>query len=274
MLILLINHFLQLCKPNMSSSQRVLKCTVCGGNHSRLHCLVLCNSCSGDKRDCDCQSQPQKSRNTPSQSDKPEPDYKKLYSKLVQCLERVRKAFQALQEEEKREIKELNNAQELVDLVKTKHKVIEELKNSLVEARNRVSAMKEEICSLQANRAEVEDAEHGEQITHLVSTYNLENIHERYTKVLGILNKEQCSMANAFQLARCPCSTIRDFVAIAKLKIIDSREQEHVTRKHAGSVTQLELACRRCLRRYLPLLTTMRREGRLLPLTFDPRFYE
>ena len=218
----------------------------CGGNHSRLHCLVLCNSCSGDKRDCDCQSQPQKSRNTPSQSDKPEPDYKKLYSKLVQCLERVRKTFQALQtqheelgadlEEKKREIEELNNAQELADLVKTKHKVIEELKNSLVEARNRVSAMEEEICSLQANRAEAEDEEHGEQITHCVSTYNLENIHEWYTKVLGILNKEQCSMANAFQLARCPCSTIRNFVAIAKLKIIDAREQEHVTCKHAGSV--------------------------------------
>ena len=211
-------------------------------------------------------------------------NYKKLYSKLVQCLERVRKAFHALQtrheelgadlEEKKREMEELNNAQELADLVKTKHKVIEEPKNSLVEARNRVSAMEEEICSLQANRAEAEDEEHGEQITHCVSTYNLENIHERYTKVLGILNKEQCSMANAFQLARCPCSTIRDFVAIAKLKIIDAREHEHVTCEHAGSVKQLELACRRCLRRYLPLLTTMQREGRLLPLTFDPRFYE
>ena len=46
----------------------------------------------------------------------------------------------------KREIEELNNAQELADLVKTKHKVIEELKNSLVEARNCVSAM--EVCPL------------------------------------------------------------------------------------------------------------------------------
>ena len=53
----------------------------------------------------------------------------------------------------------MNNAQELADLVKTKHKVIEELKNSLVEARNCVSAMEEEICSLQANRAEAEDEE-------------------------------------------------------------------------------------------------------------------
>ena len=147
MLMFLINHFLQLCKSNMSLSQRVLKCTVCGGDHLRLQCLVLCNSCSGDKRNCDCQSQPppqkkrttQKSRNAPSRSDDPEPDYEKLYSKLVQCHERVRKAFQALQtqheqlgtdlEEKNQEIEELDNdAQELADLVKTKEKVTGELK--------------------------------------------------------------------------------------------------------------------------------------------------
>ena len=128
----------------------------------------------------------------------------------------------------KREIEELNNAQELADLVKTKHKVIEELKNSLVEARNCVSAMEEEICSLQANRTEAEDEEHGEQMTHCVSTYNLENIHERYTKVLGILNKEQCSMANAFQLARCPCSTKSKSMSPANMLVQSSSWSWHV----------------------------------------------
>ena len=122
----------------------------------------------------------------------------------------------------------MNNAQELADLVKTKHKVIEELKNSLVEARNCVSAMEEEICSLQANRAEAEDEEHGEQMTHCVSTYNLENIHERYTKVLGILNKEQCSMANAFQLARCPCSTKSKSMSPANMLVQSSSWSWHV----------------------------------------------
>ena len=86
-----------------SSSQRVLKCTVCGGDHSRLHCLVICSSCSGDKRRCNCQSGPpsqkkrtQKARSAPSQSDEPDPDYEKLYSKLVQRHERVGNAFQSL----------------------------------------------------------------------------------------------------------------------------------------------------------------------------------
>lgn len=134
--------------------------------------------------------------------------------------------------------------------------------------------MEEEIRSLRVNRAEAEDEECGHQTTHCISTHNLDNIHERYTKVFGILIAEQCSMANALQLARCPRSTICDFVAIAELKIVDAREHEHVTHKHTGSVKQLELACCRRLQQYLPLLTTMQREGRLLPLTFDPRFYE
>ena len=273
----------------MSSSQRVLKCTVCGGDHSRLHCLVICNSCSGDKRRCDCQSGPpqkkrtQKARSAPSETNDPEPDYEKLYSKLVQRHERVGKAFQALKtqneelaadlEEKNREIEELNSdAQELADLVKTKENVIEDLKKSLVEAKNRISAMQEEIRSLQASSAVDEEPE--EQTTHRVSSHNLESIHERYNRVLDILREERCSMANAFRLARCACSTIRDFVAIAELKIIDAREHELVTRDHSGSVHQLEQACRKRLRRYQPMMAAMRRESRLLPLKFDPRFYE
>lgn len=277
----------------MSSSQRVLKCTVCGGDHSRLHCLVICNSCSGDKRRCDCQSGPppqkkrtQKARSAPSQSNETDPDYEKLYSKLVQRHERVGKAFQALQtqneelaaelEEKNREIEELNSdAQELADLVKTKEQVIEDLKKSLVEAKTRISAMQEEIRSLQAtDAAPVDDEAPEEQTTHRVSSHNLDSIHERYNRVLDILREERCSMANAFRLARCPRSTIRDFVAIAELKIVDAREHELVTSDHSGSVQQLEQACRKRLRRYQPMMAAMRRESRLLPLKFDPRFYE
>ena len=88
----------------------------------------------------------QKSRHTPSQSDEPEPDCILSLSDAINESERLSR--HAKQHEEYREIEELNNdAQELVDLVKTKEKVIEELKNSLVEARNCVSAMEEEIRS-------------------------------------------------------------------------------------------------------------------------------
>ena len=218
-----------------------------------------------------------------TQSDEPDPDYEKLYSKLVQRHERVGNAFQSLKTKNEelaaelggknREIEELNSdAQELADLVKTKEQAIQNLQKSLVEAKTRISAMQEEIRSLQASAA-VDEAPEG-QTTNFVSSHNLESIHERYNRVLDILREEHCSMANAFRVARCPRSKIRDFVAITELKIVDAREHELVTRDHSGSAQQLEQACRKRLQRYQPMMAAMRRESRLLPLKFDPRFYE
>ena len=67
--------------------------------------------------------------------------------------------------------------------------------------------MQEEIRSLQASdAAAVDDEAPEEQTTHRVSSHNLESIHERYNRVLDILREERCSMANAFQLARCPAA--------------------------------------------------------------------
>ena len=80
-------------------------------------------------------------------------------------------------------------------------------------------------------------------------------------------------MANAFRLAGCPRSTVRDLVAIAELKIVDHREHDCVIRDHAGFVKESEATCRRRLRSYLPVMANLRREGKLLPLKFDERFY-
>ena len=80
-------------------------------------------------------------------------------------------------------------------------------------------------------------------------------------------------MANAFRLAGCPRSTVQDFVAIAELKIVDHREHDRVSRDHAGSVKELEVTCRRRLWSYLPVMANLQREGKLLPLKFDERFY-
>lgn len=88
------------------------------------------------------------------------------------------------------------------------------------------------------------------------------------------MRENKCSMACAFRLASCPRSTLRDFVAIAELKKVDSRELDLVLRDQVGSVRALEVVCRKRLRRYIPVMNNMRREGQLLPLKFDPRFYE
>ena len=76
-----------------------------------------------------------------------------------------------------------------------------------------------------------------------VSSHSLSSIHGRYEGVLQDINDDRCSMANAFCLAGCSRSTVRDFVAIAKLKIVDHGEHDRVIRDHAGSVKELEAIC-------------------------------
>ena len=64
-------------------------------------------------------------------------------------------------------------------------------------------------------------------------------------------------MANAFRLAGCPRSTLRDFIAIAELRIVDEREFESASREiSVGSVKDLETVCRGRLRRHLPAMAT------------------
>ena len=82
-------------------------------------------------------------------------------------------------------------------------------------------------------------------------------------------------MANAYRLSGCPRSTLRDFIAIAELKKVDSRAFEIALASYQGeSVREIEKMCRKSLGGYMPLMSTMRREGQLLPLKFDQRFYE
>ena len=106
-----------------------------------------------------------------------------------------------------------------------------------------------------------------------MNSHSLSSIHTRYMKVFQVIHDNYCSMANAFRLAGCPRSTVRDFVAIAELKIVDHREHDHVIRNHAGSVKGLEATCRRRLWSYLPVMAILWREGKLLPLKFDERVY-
>ena len=60
-----------------------------------------------------------------------------------------------------------------------------------------------------------------------------------------------------------------------ELKKVNTRAFESALANYQGeSVRELEQTCRKSLRRYMPLMSTMRREGQLLPLKFEQRFYE
>ena len=46
-------------------SQSVMKCIVCGqAGHTRIHCLVMCGSSSGNSHNCNCEQPSAKKQNT------------------------------------------------------------------------------------------------------------------------------------------------------------------------------------------------------------------
>ena len=140
-------------------SQRNLKCTVCSGSHSRLHCTFICKSCGGDYRQCECetvnrQSRPNKrqrnaeARETDSVTTKELRNNKELqkrYDSLLKDHERLAQAFRNQEKEtqllgqqlEEKYEEVANDAEELANLVQTKCEAIKKLEKRRVSQRTR-----------------------------------------------------------------------------------------------------------------------------------------
>ena len=123
-------------------SQRILKCTVCGGNHSIFHCENRSSVCHGDSRQCSCNERPLQKRKKTSKSTAssqqptgiPHDDLKKKYESLQKDYKRVSQAFKnqqltALLEEREKETEELAN------LVQNKDEVVKNLERRLLNAK-------------------------------------------------------------------------------------------------------------------------------------------
>ena len=170
-------------------------------------------------------------------------------------------------------------AEELANLARNKDEVVKNLERRLLNAKKVIAELRAEM-RRSDQPAPQEDPpasqqQHQQRADIRVSTHSLANIHERYDQVLQTMKENRCSMACAFRLAGSPRSTLRDFVAIAELKKVDPRELEVVLRdQEATSVRDLEVVCRKRLQRYIPVMSNMRREGQLLPMKFEARFYE
>ena len=87
------NHYVFIRKQE-TMSQRLLKCTICGGDHSIFHCINKCGVCSGDNRQCSCPVQPpqKKKRKALQSNQQPEdkPSYQELKKKVRRFGERPR----------------------------------------------------------------------------------------------------------------------------------------------------------------------------------------
>ena len=205
-------------------------------------------------------------------------ELKKKYDTLVKDHERVGQSFQNQRRQNQELAVELEeqekDAEELTNLVQTKSEVIKTLQTKLADAKRTIAELKAELKTLRQRTADEPQQQPQQKDATRASTHSLATIHTRYPRVLQILKENNCSMANAFRLAGCPRSTLRDFIAIAELRIVDEREFESASREICvGSVKDLETVCRRRLRRHLPAMANMRREGQLLPLKFDDRLH-
>ena len=238
-----------------------------------------------------CQPPIKRQRNAEARETDSEHNNKELqkrYDSLLKDHERLAQAFrnqekeikllgQQLEEKKKEYEEAANDAKELANLVQTKCEAIKTLEKRLVEAKKPIASLKQELQSSR-NSSSVREPQHPDppqQQSTGVSNHSLSSIHSRYHKVLQTMKDNNCSMANAYRLSGCPRSTLRDFIAIAELKKVDSRAFEIVLANYQGeSVRELEQICRKSLRHYMPLMSIMRREGQLLPLKFDQRFYE
>ena len=138
-------------------SQRILKYTVCGRNHSIFHCENRCGVCHGDSRRCLCNERPPQKRKKTSKStvssqqpaDTSHNDLKKKYESLQKDYKRVGQAFQN-QQEQNQELMALleeheKEAEELANLVWNKDEVIKNLERHLLNAKKVMAELRAEV---------------------------------------------------------------------------------------------------------------------------------
>ena len=292
-------------------SQRVTKCTVCGeSGHTRLHCLVMCGVCCGDKRECGCEqpakrqkvsrrggkkvssNQPQPSQLSqpedepqPVASSSPEVNYKSLCRQLKQKNQQLGKAYQELKaqfdelqrglEEKETEFEQAQqDAEEMAGFVRSAEEKIATYKRDNSEQQQQIQTLRQQLTELQ-NR-ETASAQPDDITTAKVDRNDLGEIHRRYSAVLSIIRERKCSLNNAYRLAGTPRSTIRDFLGIAELCIVNERTYESTMELMSDpklSVKAIEKECRRQLGGLLPFVHRLRLAKKLLPLTVGDNFY-
>lgn len=114
--------------------------------------------------------------------------------------------------------------------------------------------------------------------SELVTGSNLEGIHERYKAVLDILVQKKCSMTKAMQIFGIPRNTLRDFIGICELRIIDGdRYRQVVDAEHQRtgktSAKSIENRCRVALNEYKVQAQRLKQEKKLLPFYPKDAFY-
>ena len=131
----------------------------------------------------------------------------------------------------------------MADKVRENEQRIATYTEQLKEKDGRIKALELELRTLK-NSSEASSAKHEAAVK--VDHNDLAEIHRRYAAVLSTLNEKKCSLNNAYRLAGKACSTIRTFIWIAELKIVNEVTYQSILERLGDpklSVKGIEQAC-------------------------------
>lgn len=111
-----------------------------------------------------------------------------------------------------------------------------------------------------------------------ISGSNLEGFHKRYKGVLRILQKHRCSLTEAMRRFGIARNTLRDYIGLCELKIVDPRRYERIVgteREKTGKISAktIECRCRAALKEFKTRLNELKEEKQLLPFYPKDEFY-
>ena len=255
----------------------------------------MCGSCSGDSRKCDCEQPPAKKQKTKKgrrAAEKEQPQglqnlgittnpfvasCSKKNHQLGKAYKDLKAQFEELedscQEREEQLAQAQQDANEMADMVRQNEHQIAAYKEQLKEKDDRIKALEQELQTLKNSS---EPSTNHEAAAAKVDHNDLAEIHRRYAVVLSTLNEKKCSLNNAYRLAGTARSTIRDFLGIAELKIVNEVTYQSTLERLGDpklSVKRIEQECRRQLGGLLPLVKRLRVAKKLLPLALEDAFY-
>ena len=106
----------------------------------------------------------------------------------------------------------------------------------------------------------------------------MQGIHDKYLGVLATMKQNQCSLTEAMRLFGVARNTLRDFIGICELRIIDKEKYDRVVqsvRERTGktSMKLIELKCREALSDYRAQASKFKTEEKLLPFYPKDDFY-
>ncbi|PFX15052.1 hypothetical protein AWC38_SpisGene20755 [Stylophora pistillata] len=76
----------------------------------------------------------------------------------------------------------------------------------------------------------------------LAKTSSLQSIQDRYFGVLEIIKKNQCSLAEAMRISGVPRNTLRDYIGICELRVIDQEKYESALEGYMHGLSKIKTA--------------------------------